>query len=159
MIKYCLAIDMGASSGRHILGHIENDKLILEEMYRFPNGPVKKDGNIVWDCSALLNEIITGMKKCSQIGKIPKTVGIDTWGVDYILLDKNGNEIMPAYSYRDLRTEKYLNTSVPYEELYSRTGIYKQLHNSIYQLLSDKAQGRLDNAYDMLFLPEYFSRG
>ena len=82
-MKYCLAIDIGASSGRHILGSVENGKMIMEEIYRFPNGPVEKDGHLVWDIDALFSHVVEGLKKAKELGKIPSTVGVDTWGVDY----------------------------------------------------------------------------
>ena len=82
MSKYFLAIDIGASSGRHILGSIENGKIVLEEVYRFWNGMDNVEGTLCWDVDRLFNEIIAGMKKCKEIGKIPVSVGIDTWGVD-----------------------------------------------------------------------------
>ena len=86
MEKYYLAIDIGASSGRHILAHKEDGKMVLEEVYRFPNGMVEKDGELVWESERLFEEIKNGMKKCRELGKIPVSLGIDTWGVDFVLL-------------------------------------------------------------------------
>ena len=88
---YVLAIDIGASSGRHILGWIENEKLYIEEIYRFENGPVKSGDDLIWDIEGLVSNVKAGIKKCSEIGKIPRTVAIDTWGVDYVLLDEDKN--------------------------------------------------------------------
>ena len=88
MKKYYLAVDIGASSGRHILGHLENGQMVLEEIHRFPNGNVEKDGELTWDIDGLFQEILTGMKKCKEAGKIPLSVGIDTWAVDIVLLDE-----------------------------------------------------------------------
>lgn len=88
MDTYYLAIDIGASSGRHILGHIENDKLCLEEIYRFDNNIINENGTLVWDIENLVSEVKSGIKKCKEIGKLPKTIAIDTWGVDYVLLTK-----------------------------------------------------------------------
>ena len=85
----CLAIDIGASSGRHILGSVENGKIVLTEIYRFENGIKDENGTLVWDTERLLSEVKNGLKKCREIGKIPKTIAIDTWGVDYVLLDEN----------------------------------------------------------------------
>ena len=82
MERYYLAIDIGASSGRHILGHMEEGKMVLEEIYRFPNGMQKRDGEKVWDIEALFEAVLAGMKKCRELGKIPVSVGIDTWAVD-----------------------------------------------------------------------------
>lgn len=159
-MKYCLAIDMGASSGRHILGFIEDGKLKLEEIYRFENGIVDIDGTLCWDIDHLFTEIKNGLKECKKLGKIPETVAIDTWGVDYVLLDKDKKEIMPAVSYRDARTlgiPEEIDKIIPRKELYERTGIQATSFNSIYQLYCDKKSGKLDNAEYFLMMPEYFS--
>ena len=159
-MKYCLAIDMGASSGRHILGFIEDGKLKLEEIYRFENGIVDIDGTLCWDIDHLFTEIKNGLKECKELGKIPETVAIDTWGVDYVLLDKDKKEIMPAVSYRDARTlgiPEEIDKIIPRKELYERTGIQATSYNSIYQLYCDKKSGKLDNAEYFLMMPEYFS--
>lgn len=159
-MKYCLAIDMGASSGRHILGYIEDGKLKLEEIYRFENGIVDIDGTLCWDIDHLFTEIKNGLKECKKLGKIPETVAIDTWGVDYVLLDKDKKEIMPAVSYRDARTlgiPEEIDKIIPRKELYERTGIQATSYNSIYQLYCDKKSGKLDNAEYFLMMPEYFS--
>lgn len=159
-MKYCLAIDMGASSGRHILGYIENGKLQLEEIYRFENGIVDIDGTLCWDIEHLFNEIKNGLKECKHRGITPDTVAIDTWGVDYVLLDKDKKEIMPAVSYRDSRTigiPEEIDKIIPRKELYERTGIQATNYNSIYQLYCDKKSGKLDNAEYFLMMPEYFS--
>lgn len=102
--KYFLAIDIGASSGRHILGSLNDGKIELEEIYRFWNGMDQKDGVLCWDTERLFDEIIEGMKKCREAGKIPESVGIDTWGVDYVLLDKNDQILGNTVGYRDHRT-------------------------------------------------------
>ena len=159
-MKYCLAIDMGASSGRHILGFIENGKLQLEEIYRFENGIIDIDGNLCWDVEHLFNEIKNGLKECKKRGITPDTVAIDTWGVDYVLLDENKKEIMPVFSYRDPRTlgiPEKIDNIIPRKELYERTGIQATSFNSIYQLYCDKKSGKLDNAEYFLMMPEYFS--
>ena len=159
-MKYCLAIDMGASSGRHILGYIENDKLQLEEIYRFENGIVDIDGTLCWDVEKLFTEIKNGLKECKNRGITPDTVAIDTWGVDYVLLDKDKKEIMPAVSYRDGRTSgipEEIDKIIPRDELYKLTGIQATSYNSIYQLYCDKKSGKLDNAEYFLMMPEYFS--
>lgn len=91
MTKYYAAVDMGASSGRLILGHMENGRMELEEIHRFENGMVKKDGELCWEFDRIFKEIVAGLKKCKEIGKIPVSMGVDTWGVDFVLLDKDGN--------------------------------------------------------------------
>jgi rhamnulokinase len=155
--KLYLAIDMGASGGRHILGHTEDEKLILEEVYRFTNAPRRTGNSLIWDTERLFDEIVAGIKKCRGLGKSPDYIGIDTWGVDYVLADRKGKPLEPAYSYRDSRTAPFLETPLPFEELYRVTGIARQPFNTVYQLLADKAAGRLENAGTLFFLPEYFS--
>ena len=153
-MTYYLAIDIGASSGRHILAHLGNEKLVLEEIYRFD------ENALVWDIDSLLAEVICGIKKCKKIGKIPKSIAIDTWGVDYVLLDENKKEIKPCYCYRDNRTSNVIDEVerlVSSAELYAKTGIQKQNFNTIYQLYADKKNGRLQNAKYFLMMPEYLS--
>ena len=160
MKTYYLAIDIGASSGRHILGYIENDRLCLEEIYRFDNNIKNENGTLIWDIENLFSEVKAGIAKCKAIGKIPKTVAIDTWGVDYVLLDENKKEILPAVAYRDGRTEessKVVAELISQAELYSRTGIQKQNFNTIYQLYADKLSGKLSKAKHFLMMPEYLS--
>ena len=162
MSEYFLAVDIGASSGRHILGSIEDGKLVLEEIHRFKNGMVEKDGHKVWEKERLFDEIKAGMKKCRQIGKIPKSMGIDTWAVDYVLIDENGNDVSDAAGYRDSRTDsvdELVYKIIPEAELYARTGIQKQKFNTIYQLMAEKTQnpGRLEAADKMLLIPDYFN--
>ncbi|MDR1971884.1 MAG: rhamnulokinase [Treponema sp.] len=154
---YYLAIDLGASGGRHILGHVEDDRLVLEEAHRFANAPVRQGTSLVWDTEKLFAEIKAGIRKCCALGKGPRYIGVDTWGVDYVLADREGKPLEPAYSYRDPRTAPYLDTPVPYEELYRVTGIARQPFNTVYQLLADKGTGRLKDAAALFFLPEYFS--
>ena len=105
MEKYYLAIDIGASSGRHILCHMNSGKMELEEVHRFENGMVDIDGSKCWDTDKLFTEIKTGMKKCKELGKIPVSVSIDTWGVDFVFIDRNGKRIGNAVGYRDSRTK------------------------------------------------------
>ncbi len=158
--NYCLAIDMGASSGRHILGCVEDGKLKLNEIYRFDNDIVDIDGTLCWDIDMLFAEIKNGLKECHNRGIHPKTVAIDTWGVDYVLLNKDKKEILPAVSYRDGRTlgiPEEIDKIIPRKELFEKTGIQATSYNSIYQLYCDKKSGKLQNAEYFLMLPEYFS--
>lgn len=160
MEKYFLAIDIGASSGRHILGHLENGKMVLEEIHRFPNGNVKKDGELTWDIDGLFEEILTGMKKCKEAGKIPVSVGIDTWAVDIVLLDENDERIGNAVGYRDSGTrgmDLEVYKAIPEEELYARTGIQKQIFNTIYQIKAWQTHKPelLEKAKTMLMVPDY----
>lgn len=162
MSKYYLAVDIGASSGRHILGHIENGKIVLEEVYRFENGLVQKNGHLCWEFDRLFNEIVNGLKECKKIGKLPVSMGIDTWGVDFVLLDENDKVLGDTVAYRDSRTEgvdKEVYKTIPEDELYARTGIQKQVFNSIYQLEAIKLEHPeyIQNAKSFLMVPEYFN--
>lgn len=160
-MNYYLAIDIGASSGRHILGSLENGQLNLEEIYRFENGMKKKEGHLVWDTKYLFHEILEGIKKCKEINKIPKSIAIDTWAVDYVLLDENDEVIGDVYGYRDSRTkgmDEEVYKHITPERLYRFSGIQKQSFNTIYQLMADKIQRpkELDKAKTFLMLPDYF---
>ena len=104
MGTYYLAVDIGASSGRHILGHLENGQMVLEEIYRFENGMDKQGGKLLWDTGRLLTEIVNGMKMCRQLNKIPASMSVDTWAVDYVLLDEQDQVLGDTYGYRDRRT-------------------------------------------------------
>ena len=153
---YYLAIDIGASSGRHILGYIENGKLQLEEIHRFPNGMFEKNGSLCWDLETLFEEILKGLARCKKLGKIPASVGIDTWGVDFVLLDKNGGIVGDTVAYRDSRTDgmdKVVFEHMPEAELYSRTGIPTQPFNTIFQLMPVKQLAK--QADTLLFIPDY----
>ncbi len=162
MEKYYLAVDIGASSGRHMLAHKEDGRIVLEEIYRFPNGMVEKQGEKVWDVDRLFSEIKTGMKKCKELSKIPVSMGIDTWAVDFVLLDKEGNRIGNAVAYRDDRTkgmDEKVYESISEKELYGRTGIQKQMFNTVYQLmaLKERKPEELQTADKMLMIPDYFN--
>lgn len=161
-MNYYLAIDLGASSGRHILGRYEGSEPVIEELHRFPNGAVRTGKNLCWEVDRLFGEIKSGLKKCTEVGKVPISIGIDTWGVDFVLIDKDGKRIGDAVSYRDTRTEKampYVHGIISDEELYSRTGIQSQSFNTIYQLAALKLDNptALDEAEHMLLLPDYFN--
>ena len=161
-MKYYLAIDIGASSGRHILGHVENGRMVLEEIYRFDNLQVHRNGHDCWDMENLWNGIIGGLKACGDLGKIPATVGIDTWGVDYVLLDENDKVLGDAVAYRDSRNEGMDNVVSKYisaEALYARTGIQKQPFNTIYQLMAQKLEApeQVAAAKRLLMIPEYLN--
>lgn len=155
--SYYLAIDIGASSGRHIVGWQEDGTIKTEEVYRFPNGVQERDGHLIWDMERLLAEVKTGIAAAKA--KYPKieTLSIDTWAVDYVLL-KGDEPVRPCYAYRDSRTEAVIpqvHEIVPFEELYEYTGIQFQPFNTIYQLYADKLAGRLEGVTDFLMIPEY----
>lgn len=162
MNTYYLAVDIGASSGRHMLSWVEDGKIKLEEIYRFDNGMNMENGHLCWNVDKLLKEIIEGMKRCSILGKIPTSMGIDTWAVDFVLLDKDGKQIGDAVGYRDNRTEgmdKTVSKIISEKELYNRTGIQKQIFNTIYQLMAVKEQQpeQFAKAEDLLLIPDYFN--
>lgn len=156
MIHYGLAIDIGASSGRHIVGWLEDGKIQTREVYRFPNGVTEQDGHLIWDVDALLYHVKAGIaeaKKQYDIGSL----SIDTWGVDYVLM-KGDEEVLPVYAYRDSRTEAVIpkvHEVIPFSELYRRTGCQFQPFNTVYQLYADKLSGRLKGVTDFLMIPEY----
>lgn len=159
-MTYYLAIDIGASSGRHILAHIENEKLVLEEIYRFDNNLTQSKDGLIWDIESLFSEVLNGIKKCGEIDKIPKSIAIDTWGVDYVLLDENKKEISPCFCYRDSRTNSVVDeveSIISPTDLYSKTGIQKQNFNTVYQLYADKKSGKFERAKYFLMMPEYLS--
>ena len=161
MTKYYLAVDIGASSGRLILGHLENGKMELEEVHRFENGMVKKDGELCWEFDRLFQEIKNGLKKCKEIGKIPVSMGVDTWGVDFVLLDKDDKVLGNTVGYRDHRNEgmdEEVYKTISLEDLYARTGIQKAIFNTVYQLMAVKTKHPeyLEQAETMLHVPDYF---
>ena len=162
MEKYFLAVDIGASSGRHILSHLEDGKIVLEEVFRFENGMQEIDGHKCWDSDLLFSNIKEGMKKCSELGKVPAYMGIDTWGVDYVLVDKAGKRIGNAVGYRDDRTaeiDREVYQIIPEKDLYARTGIAKQVFNTIYQLAALKKESpeQLEQADTLLMSPDYYN--
>ncbi len=156
-MNYYLAIDIGASSGRHIVGWNENGKLKTEEVYRFPNGVRTEDGHLVWDVDALLRYVKQGITEAQKRFSRIRSLSVDTWGVDYVLL-KGGETVYPVYAYRDNRTESAVSKvheKIPFSKLYRRTGIQFQPFNTVYQLYSDKLAGRLEGVTDFQMIPEY----
>ena len=156
MKKY-LAIDIGASSGRHIVGWKEDGELKTEEVYRFPNGVVEQDGHLTWDIDALEKHVRTGIDEAMKVYPEIGSLSVDTWGVDYVLM-KGGEPVLPCYAYRDSRTETAIpkvHEQMSFSELYRRTGIQFQPFNTIYQLYADKLAGRLEEADSFLMIPEY----
>lgn len=156
-MKRYLAIDIGASSGRHIVGWPEGGEMKTEEVYRFPNGMKERDGHLVWDIEALLEHVRLGVEKAKERFPDIVSLSIDSWGVDYVLMSGD-REILPAYAYRDSRTEAVipgLFEIIPFSELYRRTGCQFQPFNSIYQLYADRRAGRLEGVTDFLMIPEY----
>ena len=161
MEKYYLAVDIGASSGRHILGTVKDNKIILEEIYRFDNGMKQENGHLSWDVESLFAEIKEGLKQCKKLGKIPVSMGIDTWAVDFVLLDEENKILGRAAGYRDDRTtgmDEKVYEIISQNDLYKRTGIQKQIFNTIYQLMAikEKEPELLKRAESLLMIPDYF---
>ena len=156
-MSYYLAIDIGASSGRHIVGWQEEGRLQTEEVYRFPNGVTEQDGHLTWDIDALVFHVKAGIEKARErFGRI-ESLSVDTWGVDYVLL-KGDEELRPCYAYRDSRTEAVIpqvHEKISFTRLYRHTGIQFQPFNTVYQLYADKLAGRLEEVTDFLMIPEY----
>ena len=156
-MKVCLAIDIGASSGRHIAGWTENGELRTREVYRFLNGVTEQDGHLTWDIDALLSHVKTGIDEALKEFPQIESLSVDTWAVDYVLMHGD-REAAPCYAYRDSRTEAAIpqvHEKISFSDLYRRTGIQFQPFNTIYQLYADKLAGRLEGATDFLMIPEY----
>ena len=151
-----LAFDLGASSGRAIIGSLENGKLSLQEIHRFGNGPQEQSGELYWDYAALENELVTGLGKALATGVKIDGISIDTWGVDYVLFDKDTHQMRrKPYNYRDSRTlrssEKIWQKISP-AEIYRATGIQCMTLNTIYQLLAHQAE-HPEDLENSVFLP------
>ena len=156
-MKYYLAIDIGASSGRHIVGYTENGEMKTVETYRFPNGMDNVGGRLTWDVDRLFGEVVRGIEESFKLFPKIESLSIDTWGVDYVIM-REDEEVRPVYAYRDSRTDAVIDevhSLIPFKTLYEHTGIQFQKFNSIYQLYADKLEGRLDGATDFLMMPEY----
>lgn len=159
-MKYFLAIDFGATSGRHILGHYENGELKLQEIYRFPNKLIENNGHLYWNLNKLIQDMLEGIKKCNDLNIVPESISIDTFGVDYVLLDEADKLIRDVYCYRDNRTQsakEEFHHLMPVERLYQITGVYPQVFNTLYQLFDDKKQGLLSQTKTIMFLPCYLT--
>ncbi len=158
-MKYRLAIDLGATSGRHIVGQCKDGDVELKEIYRFPTGATRTSSGYVWDTARIFEHIKIGIKKAfAEYGDI-ESLSIDSWGVDYVLM-RGDESVLPHYAYRDPRTldaVKKVHAIVPFEELYRRTGIQFASYNTIYALYDDWERGRLKGVTDFLMTPEYYS--
>ena len=161
-MKNYLAIDIGASSGRHIIGKVEDGKITLEEVFRFENSQVRRDGHDCWDIDALVESVKAGIDAALSKAEIA-SIGIDTWGVDFVLLDESGERCSDAVAYRDLRTagaaEEIERDVISFADLYARAGIQKTSFNTIYQLWALKKEHpeQLEKAAHFLTVPEYLN--
>ena len=159
-MKRYLAIDIGASSGRHIIGTVQDGKIALEEVFRFVNGQIRKDGHDCWDIDALVASVKAGIDAALEKGPVD-SIGIDTWGVDFVLLDKDLKRCSDAVAYRDLRTAgadaEIEKEVVDFPSLYKRVGIQKASYNTIYQLWALKKEHpeQLARAAHFVTVPEY----
>jgi rhamnulokinase len=154
-----VAVDIGASSGRVMLSSLTGGKIALEEIHRFPNGFSKIDGKLRWNIDGLIEEILIGLEKVRASGVMECSVGIDTWGVDYVLVDESGLRIADPISYRDERTTGKIEEfakRMPKKELYRKTGIQFLSMNTLYQLLSE-SDSSLKRADKILMIPDYIN--
>ena len=157
------AVDIGASSGRVVVGLCASTgKIELVEVYRFPTTQIRIDNHDCWDIEELSRQILIGLKACADAGYYPKSVGIDTWGVDFVLLDADDHMLGHAVSYRDERTQGMIDMArllISDEKLYQKTGIQRQSFNTIYQLLAlQKEQPNvLKQARTFLMIPDYLA--
>jgi rhamnulokinase len=159
MATHYLACDLGAESGRLMLGTLADGKLTLEELHRFPNGPVRAGDTLHWNVQGLFNEVKTGLKKAAA-RKLPIAgISADSWGVDYLLLDDKGQIIEPTFHYRDSRTTQGVanaKSKVSWETIYSETGIQFMALNTIYQLASETPE-RLQRAKQIVLMGDAFN--
>ena len=161
-MKCCLAVDIGASGGRHIAGWMEEGILHTQEVYRFAHGAEKKNGHLCWDAEALVQHVIAGMRAAHEQGFEPVSVGIDTWAVDFVLLNDRNQMVGDLVAYRDARTlgmDVRLEKMLTFEELYRITGIAKQPFNTVYQMMAvlDEHPEYRERARDFLMVPEYLA--
>ncbi|MHC4181346.1 MAG: FGGY family carbohydrate kinase, partial [Planctomycetota bacterium] len=160
--KAYLAIDMGASSGRHLLGLFDGRRIRLEEVYRFENGAVEVHGSLYWDLLGLWSHVRQGLQAAgTQWGGQVAGIGVDTWGVDYGLLARGDQLLGNPYHYRDARTNDILQKAfaiVPREEIFRHTGLQFMQFNTLYQLLAMRLSGSplLEIAETMLMVPDLF---
>ncbi|MCY8204637.1 rhamnulokinase [Bacillus sp. N12A5] len=151
------AIDIGASSGRVMVGELKEGKLAIQEIHRFANGFIQRDGHCFWDIDDLLKQILQGLQKVKSLGYERCTVGIDTWAVDYVLVDEKGNRLQEVMSYRDRRTEHTmgkLEQILSKDTIYQKTGIQFQRFNTIYQLYEDDRE-LLKKTDRIVMVPDY----
>ena len=158
-----VAVDLGAESGRLMLGTLAGEELTLQEMHRFSNGPVDLDGHLRWDFPRLLAEVKRGLKECvRRVGPDLAGIAVDSWGVDFGLLDADGRLIENPYNYRDSQTEGMLEEAfrrMPRQEIYEHTGIQFMRINSLYQLLALRLRNdaALSRAQHLVFIGDLFS--
>ena len=159
MATHYLACDLGADSGRVMLGTLDNGKTTIVELHRFPNGPVKAGSALHWDIDALFAELKTGLKKAAARNLPIASISTDSWGVDYVLLDERGLVMPPVWCYRDARTAAGVETvraKVDWQTTFAETGIQFMALNTIYQLAAEPAE-RLARAKQLLLIGDAFN--
>jgi rhamnulokinase len=159
MPTHYLACDLGADSGRVILGTLDNGKISVEELHRFPNGPVKTSGALHWNIDALFAELKNGLKKAAARNLPISSISSDSWGVDYVLLDERGLIMQPVWCYRDSRTAcgvENARAKADWPTTFSETGIQFMSLNTVYQLAAEPAE-RLARAKQMLLIGNAFN--
>lgn len=152
-----IAVDIGASSGRLMLGQQEDGKLTLKEVYRFTNGFTLEDGHDRWNIDHLISEIFKGLEKVKTMGINDVKLGIDTWAVDYVLVGEDGKKLEDPISYRDKRTHnaiQKLTSQLPKEYIYEKTGIQFQDFNTLYQLYTENSD-LLSKTDKIMMIPDY----
>ncbi len=161
--KYFFAVDLGATSGRTIIGSLADGKFETEELTRFDNRLIETGGHFYWDIFALYYEIIGGLKLVAERGIHIESIGIDTWGCDFVYVDKNGDILRNPMAYRDPHTfgmmEKYFDEKISKEKVYEKTGIQFMNFNSLFQIYAMRKAGNvaLENADKILFIPDALS--
>jgi rhamnulokinase len=159
MATHYLACDLGADSGRLMLGRLDNGKISLEELHRFPNGPVKTSGALHWDFAGLLEQLKAGLKKAAARQLPIASISTDSWGVDYVLYDERGLVMPPVWCYRDSRTAygvENVRAKVDWPTTYAETGIQFMGLNTIYQLGAEPPE-RLARAKQLLLIGDAFN--
>ena len=152
-----LAVDLGAESGRAMLGRFDGERVVLEEVHRFPNVPVRLPDGLHWDALRLMGCVYRGLSKASREARGLESVGVDAWGVDFGLFDRDGSLVSNPYHYRDGRTEGMIEAALARasrEEIYGSTGIQFIRINTLYQLLAMRGSPLLDVAQDLLLMPD-----
>lgn len=161
MANMYLAVDLGAESGRVIAGQLDGQRVAIEEIHRFANGPVSIHGSLRWNVLNLWSEILKGLSKAASQNRKVASIGVDTWGVDYVLLDKAGELLGLPYNYRDARTQGKLawaTSQVPRETIFAETGLQFMEINTLYQLLAhlEHDPELLARAHRLLLMPDFF---
>lgn len=152
-----VAVDIGASSGRLVRGNLQDGQLLLQEIHRFDNGFSERDGHCYWDIDHLYREILRGLQQAKKLGIERCTLGIDTWAVDYALLDEKGKRIGEVHAYRDARTNAAVprvHAVIPFARIYEKTGIQHLAFNTLYQLYAHDRE-ELAKAKHILLVPDY----